>query len=145
MRRVRLFNAALLVVLVLFIIGLSGYWRESKVVSMMQIVANPWFYHSKKITTLGFLNLDVERHLLYLHREDYQNSLPNAIWLGLDKQKLAENKMLDMHYVLIEGTFDALDSGRLITGAGSIKNVTRLEKIRNIVQPSRQVIDRDKF
>jgi hypothetical protein len=104
---------------------------------MMQIVANPWFYHNKKITTSGFLNLDVERHLLYLHREDYQNSLPNAIWLGLDKQKLAENKMLNMHYILIDGTFDAFDSGRLTTGAGSIKNVTRLQQITNMVDSTK--------
>src|SRR5438105_13451797 len=88
-------------------------------VSMIQLVAQPEKYHGKFIRVQGFLRLEFEGDALYLHREDYAKGLTkNGVWV--DMLENSEHMKLNMHYVLIEGVFNARDHGHMGLRSGSI-------------------------
>jgi hypothetical protein len=110
-------------------IVLPEYFREPKKISVIPLMSNPWFHHSKKVSARGFLKLDFEGCHLHLDEESYRQGLLNYVWLGLDRQQMIEYKSLDLNYVVVDGTFDATLGGRSFLGVGSIQNVTQVTKI----------------
>jgi hypothetical protein len=95
---------------------------------MVQLIANPEKYDGKSVRIIAFLNLEFEGNALYLHREDYEKSLPtNAIWISLTDQQENSSKTLSGGYVLVEGTFRARDRGHLGMFAGSVEQITRIQ------------------
>jgi hypothetical protein len=95
-------------------------------VSMVRVLANPEKFHGKRIRVIGFLRLEFEGNALYLHEEDYRHLLTdNALWVDMGADK--EHAGLSMHYVLIEGTFNAKLRGHLGLCSGVIEKITRAE------------------
>jgi len=93
-------------------------------VGMVQLLANPEKFHGKFIRVEGFLRLEFEGDALYLHKEDYANGLTkNAVWVDMPQD--TQHTKLNMHYVLIEGVFDAKDLGHMGLFSGSIGKISR--------------------
>lgn len=101
---------------------------EIREVSLIQLIANPQQYDGMPVRVIAFLHLEFEGDALYLHREDYEKSLPmNAVWISLNDQQTNASKKLIGGYVLVEGIFRAKDRGHLGMFAGSIQQVTRIQ------------------
>ena len=104
---------------------------ELRDVSMIQLIANPQQYDGTPIRLIGFLNLEFEGNALYLHREDFEYSMPtNAIWISLTDQQLISSSKLSGGYVVIEGIFSAERRGHFGMFSGSIEKITRLNTWR---------------
>jgi hypothetical protein len=100
---------------------------EPRDVSMIQLIANPQQYDGTPIRLIAFLNLEFEGNVLYLHREDFEKTLPsNAIWISLTEQQARSSKKLSGGYVIVEGIFSAEDKGHMGMFSGSVHEVTRL-------------------
>ena len=97
-------------------------------VSLLQLIATPSEYGGKVVRVIGFCHLEFEGNGLYLHREDFERAISkNAIWLDVDRDKQA----LSDQYVLVEGTFDGRGRGHLGMFAGSLTDVSRIERWRS--------------
>ena len=96
-------------------------------VSMIQLIASPRDFDGKRIIVMGVPRIEFEGNALYLHREDFDHGLTkNALWLSASGDQEAEWKALEGHYVLVEGTFSAKNTGHFGLFSGAIQNVTRL-------------------
>ena len=97
-----------------------------KDVSMVQLLATPERFDGKLVRVFGFLRLAFEGDALYLHREDDTQGLTrNALWVDRTEAMEREQEKLNAHYVLIEATFDAEDTGHMGLFGGALKKVTR--------------------
>lgn len=97
-------------------------------VSMVQLIANPQQYDGAHIRLIAFLNLEFEGNALYLHREDFEKTLPlNAISISLSDKQLRSGAKLSGGYVIVEGVFSMNDKGHLAMFSGSLQQVTRLQ------------------
>ena len=98
-----------------------------KDVSMVQLLASPEKFDGKLVRVFGFLRLEFEGDALYLHREDDTQGLTrNALWVDRTDAMEREQEKLNAHYVLIEATFDAEDTGHMGLFGGALKKVTRI-------------------
>ncbi len=91
-------------------------------VTMVQLIATPEKYEGRHVRVIGFLHLEFEGNVLYLHREDYDHAIVgNGIWveLGRDNQKLSDK------YVLLEGVFTAKEHGHMGMWSGALKDINR--------------------
>jgi len=94
-------------------------------ISMVQLLANPDKFDGKRIRVIGFLRLEFEGKALFLHKEDFRESIfKNAVWVDVLGNALQMKQ--SGHYVVAEGTFDAKDHGHLDAFSGCIKKVTVL-------------------
>ena len=51
-------------------------------VTLVRLIANPEKFDGKLVRVIGFLRLEFEGNVLYLHREDYENAiLGDGIWV----------------------------------------------------------------
>src|SRR6266404_9792094 len=95
--------------------------QEPTDVTLIQLIANPDKFDGRLIRVIGFLRLEFEGNVLYLHREDYENAiLGNGIWVDV-------TPALTMNYVLPEGVFSSGDRGHMGMWSGTIKQVRRAE------------------
>jgi hypothetical protein len=98
-----------------------------KDVSIVQLLATPEKFDGKLVRVFGFLRLAFEGDALYLHREDDTQGLTrNALWVDRTEAMEREQEKLNAHYVLIEATFDAEDTGHMGLFGGALKKVTRV-------------------
>lgn len=99
-------------------------------ISLIRLIATPEKYDGKVIQVEGFLNLEFEGDAIYLHREDYENSLcENGFWVDFS-DKIKSTKKLNNYnkkYVIIIGTFDMKSHGHGGLFGGTIKNISRLD------------------
>jgi hypothetical protein len=99
--------------------------QQSIQVSLIQLISNPEKYDGKPVRLIGFLRLEFEGNALYLHREDYEQSLPNGIWVDVPKDlSKDENRLLNNQYVICEGIFHAADLAQF---RGELKAINRIE------------------
>jgi hypothetical protein len=95
--------------------------------SIVQLLATPERFDGKPVRVFGFLRLAFEGDALYLHREDDTQGLTrNALWVDRTEAMEREQAKLNAHYVLIEATFDAEDTGHMGLFGGALKKVTRI-------------------
>ncbi|MDR2625625.1 MAG: hypothetical protein LBC37_04770 [Zoogloeaceae bacterium] len=115
-------------------------------VSLIQLIANPEKYHGKNVLVSGFLHLEFEGHALYLHRDDALHHLSrNGIWVdwydweeGDGEEKLrARNEFFDRfllphndQYVVMEGIFNAKNTGHFGLWSGGIEQIKRVFRAR---------------
>jgi hypothetical protein len=105
-------------------------------VSLINLIATPELFDGKKVRVIGFLHLEFEGNCLYLHEEDYNNSIQkNALRLNLGYDQYKQWKILSNHYVALEGAFDQDEQGSMGFYSGSVVNVTRLEGWSKIDAP----------
>lgn len=119
-----------LLTLTVVLICICGAARSTELrdVSMIQLISNPQQYDGTPVRLIAFLNLEFEGDALYLHQEDFKKSISsNGIWISLTDQQMRTSKKLCGGYVLVEGTFSAMDRGHLKMFSGSIKQVTRIQ------------------
>jgi hypothetical protein len=97
-------------------------------VTLIQLIANPEKFDGKLIRVIGFLRLEFEGNVLYLHREDYENAiLGNGIWVDVTPALSKQSAKLNMSYVLLEGIFSSGDRGHMGMWSGAIKQIRRAE------------------
>jgi hypothetical protein len=81
-------------------------------VTLVQLIADPQKFDGKLIRVIGFLRLEFEGDVLYLHREDYEHAiLGDGVWVDATPEITKQRETLNMHYVLLEGVFDSKDRG----------------------------------
>lgn len=98
-------------------------------VSMVELLANRARFNGKVITVKGFLRLEFEGNALYLHQEDFEQSLTeNAIWIDPGEISSDKAKAVSDQYVLLVGKFDARERGHMGLFGGTIGSIKRLER-----------------
>jgi len=98
-------------------------------VSLIQLIANPQAYDNKQIRIVGFLHLEFEGNIIYLHAEDFRYGLTkNALWINLPKDLTSgQIKIINDHYVICTARFVASGHGHLGMNSGELTDVTRLQ------------------
>jgi hypothetical protein len=98
-------------------------------VSLIQLIANPQAYDNKTVRITGFLHLEFEGNVIYLHREDFQYGLTkNGLWIDVPKDMTKEQiKAVNDQYVICTGRFVAGMHGHMGLNSGEVTNVSRLE------------------
>lgn len=106
--------------------------EEPADVTLVQLIANPEKFDGKLVRVIGFLRLEFEGNVLYLHREDYENAiLGDGIWVDTTPEIMKQSKTLNMRYVLLVGIFSANDRGHMGMWSGTIKKIRRAELWRS--------------
>jgi hypothetical protein len=98
--------------------------------SLIKLIATPEKYDGKTIQVIGFLHLEFEGKAIYLHKEDYENSLTdNSFWVRFSKKLTKEKSIMDYNdkYVIIIGTFKMNDKGHMGLFGGTLENIVRLD------------------
>ena len=110
--------------------GTQAQVSELQNVSMVQLLATPERFHGKKIRVVGWRVWALEESVVYLHSEDAEYRT-NRIWLNLDT-KAAKQFATAPNYghCVIEGEFDAREGNAYSFTPTSIKNITRIERVR---------------
>ncbi len=102
-------------------------------VSLIKLISNPEKYHNKPIQVVGYLHLEFEGNAIYINELDYKHSLnKNGFRVSFkNKDLMAKAMKLNDKYVLIEGVFDAENTGHMGLWNGEIKNITRIDSWGN--------------
>jgi hypothetical protein len=107
--------------------------QEPTDVTLVRLIANPEKFDGKLIRVIGFLRLEFEGNVLYLHREDYENAiLGDGIWVDVTSVITKQSATLNMNYVLLEGVFSADERGHMGMWSGTIKQVRRAQLWRPV-------------
>jgi hypothetical protein len=107
--------------------------QEPTNVTLVQLIANPEKFDGELIRVIGFLRLEFEGNVLYLHREDYENAiLGDGIWVDATPAIMKQKATLNMNYVLLEGVFSSSDRGHMGMWSGAIKQIRRAELWRSV-------------
>ena len=107
--------------------------QEPTDVTLVRLIANPEKFDGKLIRVIGFLRLEFEGNVLYLHREDYENAiLGDGIWVDVTPVVTKQSATLNMNYVLLEGIFSAGERGHLGMWSGTNKQVRRAQLWRAV-------------
>ncbi|MEZ5405709.1 MAG: hypothetical protein R3F23_05875 [Verrucomicrobiia bacterium] len=108
-------------------------------VTLLQILAQPEKYHEKEVQIIGYLHLEFEGNGLYLHKEDFDNSiLGNMIWINSTKEMIKNLDKLNDKYVIIRGLFDAKNHGHMGLFSGALSEITRCEVWSDPRKPIRE-------
>jgi hypothetical protein len=98
-------------------------------VSLVELIVNPVVFHGKRVRVQGFLNLEFEGKAIYLHKEDNDYSITNnGLWVNVSGEGVFSS-CKSGSYVLLEGTFDAIEKGHMGAWSGSLDKVTRCMEI----------------
>lgn len=93
-------------------------------VSMVQLIANPEKYHGQIVHVIGFVHLEFEGNVIYLHHEDFQYRLDkNGLCLSVTEEIWKERDKYNNEYVIVEGTFNAENHGHFGLNSGTIENI----------------------
>lgn len=115
-------------VLVTLLLAVPVKAEEPVNVTLVQLIASPEKFDGKLIRVIGFLRLEFEGDVLYLHREDYEYAiLGNGIWVEVTPEMTKRKAKLNMHYVLLEGIFSSKERGHMGMWSGTIKKIGRAE------------------
>jgi hypothetical protein len=107
--------------------------QEPQDVSMVQLISNPEKFNGKVVRVIGFLRIEFEGNVLYMHREDYDYAiLGNGVWVDLPEFSLKNKDRVNLKYVILVGQFSSKDRGHMGMWSGSFNNVQRLERWREI-------------
>lgn len=91
---------------------------------MVQLIATSENFDGKTIQVVGFLRLEFEGSVLYLHREDYDHGIyRNAIWVDFPADQDAQK--VNGRYVFLQRIFRGKLHAHMDLFSGAITNVTR--------------------
>jgi hypothetical protein len=98
-------------------------------VSLIQLIANPKAYDGKTVRIIGFLHLEFEGSVIYLHNEDFVHGVSkNGLWIEIPSDMTKEQiDAVNDHYVICTARFIAKMHGHMGMNSGEVANVTRLE------------------
>jgi hypothetical protein len=118
----------LLLYLVATALSMPMMSQEPIDVSIVQLIATPKAFDGKLVRVTGFLRLQFEDTELYLHKEDSDHGLYlNGLWVDLSPTYKKGKISLDMHYVLVEGIFEAEHRGHMGMSSGTLTKIQRVE------------------
>lgn len=106
-------------------------------VSLIQLIANPQTYNNKRVQIIGFLHLEFEGDVIYLHKEDFQFGLTkNGLWIDVPKDMTKEQmKTLNDQYVICSARFVAGMHGHMGLNSGELTDISRLELWSRVPTP----------
>ena len=111
---------------------------EPRLVSILQLISEPERFGGTKVQVVGFVSLEFEGTAVYLHREDFAESLTaNGIWLDLSDDR--ERSRRKEGYSIVEGIFNPDHKGHMALFSGSIEHIERLAPMPNL-QRTRPVL-----
>ena len=96
-----------------------------------RVIARPELYHAKRISLIGFMNLEFEGNALYHSESEYRHGQSSdALWLAVDGLKV--KPPFARGWVIVEGTFNGEHRGHFGLFSGTLERITRMEawKIR---------------
>jgi hypothetical protein len=98
-------------------------------VSLIQLISNPQAYDGKTIRIIGFLHLEFEGDVIYLHNEDFRYGLTkNGLWINTPRDMTEmQKKAVSDHYVICTAQFVAKMHGHMGMNSGEVTNVSRLQ------------------
>jgi hypothetical protein len=103
--------------------SVSGSLENS--VSIVQLIATPEKYDGKVVQVMGFLRLEFEGNAIYLHEDDYTHAIyKNGLMIVSNANIEARADKLNLHYIILEGTFDGKNLGNKGLNSGTITNIT---------------------
>lgn len=111
--------------------SIGGYPSGVYNVSFVQLLATPEKYDGKLVQVVGYLNLEFEGNLIFLHKEDHENHLvKNAFWVQFSDRIKTEKKLNNYRkrYVVIIGRFKMNPENRVNIFSGDIVDITRLDQ-----------------
>jgi hypothetical protein len=94
--------------------------------SLLQLLADPGRYDGRRVVVVGYCRLEVEGAAIYLHKEDYVRGLGNKLRLDIPISEITPQRKR-IKYCLVEGTFNAKDTGQMGGFTGAIESITRYE------------------
>jgi hypothetical protein len=114
---------------------MAGYYPkggpdiDAEDVSLIQLIANPQAYDNKRVRITGFLHLEFEGNVIYLHNEDFRYGLTkNGLWIDLPKDMTKEQiKVVNDQYVICTARFIARMHGHMGLNSGEVTDVSRLQ------------------
>lgn len=100
-------------------------------VSLVQLIVNSKDYDGKRVRVIGFVSLEFEGTAIYLHQDDYKHCVcKNGLWLTVSDDIRKKKADFDEKYVLVEGTFNAKNTGHMGLFSGSIQKISRFDAWR---------------
>jgi hypothetical protein len=95
---------------------------NAEVVSLVRLITASEQYDGKAVLVVGFLRLEFGGNGLYLHEENYEHSITkNAVGVVRNAKINERADALNMHYVMLGGTFDANHNGHMGLFSGSLR------------------------
>lgn len=89
-------------------------------VSLAALLGDPEHYEGRSVAVIGFLHRSFEHSAIYLHREDYvQTITPNGLWVS----GATIPEALNDRYARLEGIFTATETGHLNQWSGALCNI----------------------
>jgi hypothetical protein len=93
-------------------------------VSLVQLIAQADRNDGLKVRVVGYFKVEGTGAVLYLHKEDAEQGIAaNGIWLELEG---APASKVTSGWVVIEGTFSAINKGKDAQYSGSIGGISVL-------------------
>jgi len=104
--------------------ALAAATEKAETVSIVQLIATPEKYEDKLITIRGFVHLEFESNAIYLHKEDYEQSLySNGLWLNARECKRIGGQAFDTGYAWVTARFTAKRHGHMGLWPGELQDV----------------------
>jgi hypothetical protein len=117
-----------------------GQQRQALAVSLVQLIATPERYDGKLVSVVGFLPFGgVDGDWLYLHKEDYDNGIHNAVAIDRTQQMLRDREKIYENYVVIIGVFRREEAPPAYVSTGRI---TSIQRCHFVSQPSHPLTER---
>lgn len=116
-------------IIVFFALTVVGevYAGEHRDISAIRLIATPELFDGQEVRVIGFLHLELEGDAVYVHRQDFENSIDqNSVAIELSESQERTWSKLNNHYVIIEGRFSSTAKGHLGARSGSLQDVARL-------------------
>jgi len=112
-------------------------------VSIVKLLANPDFYHGKKVHIRGYLHYKFENSAIYFTKEHADRLMGyDAIWVrykpGLSDSLKINLKTFDEKYVSIMGIFNKDEFGHMGSYAGVIENVSAIRELVDFSRKSKR-------
>jgi hypothetical protein len=122
---------AALVLLALSTSSVAAELGRPMKVSLVQLLATPERFDGKEVQVAGFVQLEFESTVLYLHREDHgAQLLQNSLWLSQDSPEVAaRHDQLNLNYVELVATFHSKRKGHMGLFPGTLSGIRWIERV----------------
>lgn len=91
----------------------------------LPLLSNIGMQPSKLVRVIGFVRLEFEGNVIYVHLDDLKYGLTkNGLWLNITDQIRKERDKYTDKYVLVEGTCNSQNHGHMGLNSGEIEQIT---------------------
>jgi hypothetical protein len=107
---------------------LTAVEPSPQMVSIIQLIANPKDYDGKVVMITGFLTLEFEETVIYLHRDDSElGNIVNGVWVEVTDDFRKRRSEINNKYVSLVGRFDFRDKEGFGIRSASIGKISSIE------------------